>query len=169
MTLWFTIWEALHDWAVECKSWKESKIRKRTEKSYHREKIHDWNLYASNSASNFSLCCSSYNSFICSTFHEMSTTPAKFRQHAKNFQIFLSKCKQNQKLLGFTSSIRSRKFGNRSTFLWIKRCTVSEDIYIVVESALSLSTVGCIMRIVQGLASLVKQSFHRHNYRLSVI
>ena len=61
--------------------------------------FHDWNLYASNSASSFSLCCSSYNSFICSTFHKMSTTSTKFRQHAENFQNLLSRCKQNQKLL----------------------------------------------------------------------
>ena len=155
-------------------------MEKRSEKSYHREKIHDWNLYASNSASNFSLCCSSYNSFICSTFHKMSTTSElilttcqklskSFQREVKSFKNISTGCQQHLGLFCFTSSIRSRKFGNLSTFLRTKRCTVIEDIYIVVESALSLSMVGCIMRIVQGLASLVMQSFQKHCYRLSVI
>ena len=160
---------------VEFKSCKESKNRKRSEKSYHGEIFHDWNLYASNSASSFSLCCSSYNSFICSTFHKMSTTSEQiltacqklsksFQRDVKSFKNISTGCLQHLGLFCFTSSIRSRKFGNLSTFLRTKRCTVIEDINIVVESALSLSTVGCIMRIVQGLASFVMQSFQRHCY-----
>ena len=159
------------------KTGKSLKIGKRSEKWYYREKIHDWNLYASNSASNFSLCCSSYNSFICSTCHKMSTTSEQtlttcqkllksFQREIKSFKNISTGCQQHLGLFCFTSSIRSRKFGNLSTFLRTKRCTVTEDIYIVVESALSLSTVGCIMRIVQGLASFVMQSFQRHCYWL---
>ena len=156
---------------VEFKSCKESKNRKRSEKSYHGEIFHDWNLYASNSASSFSLCCSSYNSFICSTFHKMSTTSTKFRQHAKNFQNLLSRCKQNQKLLDkMTITFGAHLFDSFSQ-VWKPfniplNKTLHCFMYIVV---LSLSMVGCIMRIVQGLASLVMQSFQRHNYRLSVI
>ena len=78
---------------------KEKEHVKMEEMQQMKEMQHVKDLYASNSASSFSLCCSSYSSFICSTLEQKKTIAEKSSN---------------------TSSTRSRMLGNLSTFLWIK-------------------------------------------------
>ena len=82
---------------------KEKEHVKMEEMQQMKEMQHVKDLYASNSASSFSLCCSSYNSFICSTWEQKKI-------------VFFFSC--------FTSSMRSRKFGNRRTFLRLIKITL---------------------------------------------